>query len=73
VGGDIFSTINYSQGVLDGHCGKRKTIKRIFVFTNGMGESAFDKDELKSLAFKIKSQDIKLNIVPIDFMVSYDA
>lgn len=37
-----------------------------------MGESAFDKDELKSLAFKTTSSDIKLNIVPIDFMISYD-
>ena len=37
-----------------------------------MGESAFDKDELKALAFKIKGDDIKINIVPIDFMKSYD-
>lgn len=72
-GGDIFSSINYSLGVMGGHCKTKKYNKRIFLFTNGMGESDFDRADIKTLAGKIVSSGVKLNIIPIDFMVSYDS
>jgi hypothetical protein len=37
VGGDILSSINYSLGIINSHCGKKKYNKRMFLFTNGMG------------------------------------
>lgn len=37
-----------------------------------MGETAFTSSELAPLARKLEAQQIKLNIIPIDFMVSYD-
>lgn len=44
----------------------------MFVFTNGMGESAFSSAEIKALASKLTQTQVKLNIIPIDFMTSYN-
>jgi hypothetical protein len=72
-GGDIFSAINYSLNELNKHCGKKKYNKRMFVFTNGMGESSFSSAEISTLAHKITNSCVKLNIIPIDFMTSYNS
>lgn len=71
-GGDIFSALNYAANNLESHCGRKKYNKRLFLFTNGTGESAYTSRELAPLARKLKELEIKLNIIPIDFMVSYD-
>ena len=44
----------------------------MFLFTNGMGETDFDYNDLNTLSNKIIHNGIKINIVPIDFMVSYN-
>lgn len=58
--------------MINEHVKKRKFNKRVFVFTNGSGSSAFNRDEIMDLADKVMSIDVKLNIVPIDFMTTYD-
>jgi hypothetical protein len=40
-GGDIFRAIKYCIELLEKHSGK-KIKKRIFLFTNGMGETSYD-------------------------------
>lgn len=40
-GGDIFSSINYGLNILNDHCKKKKYNKRMFLFTNGAGNSSF--------------------------------
>jgi hypothetical protein len=72
-GGDIFSSINYSLGLITDHCGKKKYNKRMFLFTNGMGITDFDHQDVKTLANKMMNSGVKLNIIPIDFMVSYNS
>jgi hypothetical protein len=52
------------------HCGKKKYNKRIFVFTNGMGKTNIK--NLKKIGENLRNDDVKVNIIPIDFMVSYD-
>ena len=37
-----------------------------------MGETDFDYNDLNTLSKKIINNGIKINIVPIDFMVSYN-
>lgn len=71
-GGDILSCINYCLGVMGRHCKARKYNKRVFVFSNGMGESDFDRADVATLAGKLTASNIKLNLIPIDFMVSYN-
>ena len=44
----------------------------MFIFTNGCGTSSYNKDDLFDLADKLMKVQVKLNIVPIDFMTTYD-
>lgn len=44
----------------------------MFLFTNGTGSSSFSLEDIPGLARKIINLQIKLNVIPIDFMVSYD-
>lgn len=71
-GGDIFSSIEFAMGELHTHCQQKIYHKRIFIFTNGMGKTNYDFNKLKNLARKLKEREIKLNIIPIDFMETYD-
>jgi hypothetical protein len=71
-GGDIFSAINFGIGRVKDHCRQRKYNKRMFVFSNGMGRTDFNLGDMNQLSKKIKEADIKLNIIPIDFMTSYN-
>jgi ATP-dependent DNA helicase 2 subunit 2 len=71
-GGDIFSAINYSLNLMDDHIKKRKYNKRMFLFTNGTGQSSFAREDMMELADRLMAVQVKLNIVPIDFMTSYD-
>jgi hypothetical protein len=68
VGGDIFSSIDYTIDQLCGHCGSKKYNKRAFLFTNGRGTTKHKIQDLKRIARKISANDIKLNIIPMDFM-----
>jgi len=38
-GGDIFKAIQTSVNILNHHCKSKKIKKRLFVFTNGMGDT----------------------------------
>ena len=71
-GGDIFSAINRGLNIVNDHAKKKKYNKRMFLFTNGTGSSAFVRDDLYDLADKLMKFEIKLNVVPIDFMTSYN-
>jgi len=35
------------------HCGKRKYNKRIFLFTNGMGKTDFNRGDMSQLSKKV--------------------
>jgi ATP-dependent DNA helicase 2 subunit 2 len=72
-GGDIFSAVSFALGQINDHCGKKKYNKRIFLFTSGMGETDFDAQDVRTLAGRLAAADVKLNLVPIDFMTSYNA
>jgi hypothetical protein len=54
------------------HGGKKKYNKRGFVFTNGAGLTECKTRDLKEMAKDLQIHGIKLNIIPIDFMVTYD-
>jgi ATP-dependent DNA helicase 2 subunit 2 len=73
LGGDVFSAVSFATGQLNDHCGKKKYNKRIFLFTAGMGETDFDNHDIRTLAGRLEEADIKLNLIPIDFMTSYSA
>lgn len=72
VGGDIFSAIEFSIWGLKDHCGTKKYNKRIFLFSNGRGKSKVNPDHFRRIVKDIKDYDIKLNIIPMDFMETYD-
>lgn len=54
------------------HCGKSKYNKRAFLFTNGRGKTSFKERDFINIVSQIKANDIKLNIIPMDFMETYD-
>lgn len=54
------------------HCKSKKYNKRVFLFTNGMGGSELEGADMGTLGKKLVSNGIKLNVIPIDFMVSYN-
>lgn len=71
-GGDIFAAIDYTIDRLVDHCEARKCNKRVFLFTNGRGMTKFKIADFKGIVSSIKRHDIKLNIIPMDFMETYD-
>lgn len=46
--------------------------RRAFLFTNGQGKTNYTADSLFRLAYQLQTQNIKLNIIPIDFMITYN-
>ena len=72
-GGDIFSALRTSVRAIDQHCGTKKYNKRLFLFTNGAGASVLDAPDMRVIAEGVRSAGIKINIIPIDFMTSYDS
>ena len=54
------------------HCGKKKYNKRAFVFTNGMGETDYTIKGLERIIKKLKDNEVKLNVIVLDFMENYD-
>lgn len=54
------------------HCGVKKYNKRAFLFTNGRGKTQLNQSHFKRIVSEIKKNDIKLNIIPMDFMETYD-
>lgn len=54
------------------HCGTKKYNKRAFLFTNGRGKTDLNQNDFKNIVKSIKKNDIKLNIIPMDFMETYD-
>jgi len=54
-------------------CANKKVKKRMFLFSNGMGETAHSQDQVKNyIGELLKNNEIKLNIIPINFMEGYD-
>lgn len=43
----------------------------MFVFTNGMGLTAYDEATVKALAVKVKAGEVRINVIPINFMEGY--
>lgn len=72
MGGDIFSAIDFMVERLVDHCGTKKYNKRAFLFTNGRGKTKFNESHFRNIVSQIKKNDIKLNIIPMDFMETYD-
>ena len=70
-GGDIFSALNTALDHIEVHCGRKKYNKRMFLFTNGSGASVLDVKDLRGIAERVGDLGVKVNIIPIDFMVSY--
>ena len=71
-GGDIFSAIQYSVNLVDDYVKKKKFNKRMFLFTNGSGSTSYSREDIFELADRLMACQIRLNVVPIDFMTSYD-
>lgn len=71
-GGDIFQALKYAVENMNEHCGKKKYNKRIFLFTNGAGKTSWKVENLQRLLKIMRESSIKLNVIPIDFMTSYD-
>lgn len=71
-GGDIFSAIEFIADRLVEHCGSKKYNKRGFLFTNGRGKTKYNESHFKRIVSTIKNNDVKLNIIPMDFMETYD-
>jgi len=43
----------------------------MFVFTNGMGKTIYRLDSVEYMATKLANAEIKLNVIPINFMEGY--
>lgn len=71
-GGDLFSAIRFNITSLMNHTANKKYNKRGFIFTNGSGITNCKTQHLKEMARDLRQSGIKLNIIPIDFMVTYD-
>jgi hypothetical protein len=48
-------------------CGTRKYRKRIFLVTDGERKTNFSEDEFEEIAKTIKENDLKLNVITLDF------
>lgn len=46
---------------------KKKTERRIFVITNGQGDSEYSKNHMSCVAGRAKEQGVKINVIAIDF------
>ena len=71
-GGDIFEALKFSTDLLHGAVGGKKFKKRMFLFTNGQGETDYNKEDVKMLAEHIQRIGAKVNVIVIDFMEGYD-
>lgn len=49
------------------YVGKKKYKKRIFLITDGEKQTNFSNEDLSTIISTIKENDIKLNIIPLDF------
>ncbi len=71
-GGDIFKALEYCCNKMDAHCQNKKYNKRIFLFTCGCGTTEYTSERLETLAKEIQEKEIKVNIIPVAFMETYD-
>lgn len=71
-GGDIFQALKFSIDSLNDHVGTKKAKKRLFLFTSGEGKTDYSKEDIRSLSEIINQTGVKINIIAIDFMESYD-
>mgnify|MGYP000919589007 CR=1 FL=1 len=71
-GGDIFSAINFSLEKISQFAGTKKYIKRLFIFTNGSGNTEYEQYRVDTLRRNILSSGVRVNIITIDFMEGYD-
>jgi hypothetical protein len=78
IGGDVLSAIDFALTHLKEHCGYKKYNKRLFLFTNGEGKSTLKpgskqhQDAIRRIENLVLENNIKVNIIPIDFMETYD-
>lgn len=70
-GGDIFDAIEYMVHQFV-HNTKKSVRRRGFLWTCGMGETWYDGERLTVLGNQLVRENIKLNVIPIDFMITYD-
>ena len=70
-GGDIFAAIKTCIQEIMKHSKGKKFNRRIFLFTNGAGQTEYDESKIKDLATEIRKNEIKTNIIPINFMQGY--
>jgi hypothetical protein len=71
-GGDIFKALDACINEIERVSIKKKVKKRIFIFTNGEGDTQYDEYKVKrELATKIKACDVKVNVIAIGFMSGY--
>lgn len=65
--GDAVSAIVVAIQMIEAHCKKLKYIKRVNLVTNGIGIIEAENEELKQIAEKIKSENIELTVLGVDF------
>lgn len=71
-GGDIFSAIDFMITEIEQHTGTKKYNKRAFLFTHGAGKTTSRPNDVMILKNRLEKNNIKLNIITIDFMEGYD-
>ena len=62
-GGDIFDALQKGLSVLDEHTKGKKYTKKIFLMTNGAGETKSGPNEISLLCKQAQNSDSKINIM----------
>ena len=71
-GGDLFSAIEFATKNISEYCGSKKYNKRVFLFTAGFGKTAYEACHLDHIVTQLNKNSIKLNIIALDFMETYN-
>lgn len=66
-GGDLMDGLIVGIDMMARHCGTRKYKKRVFLITDGERETKYDKAELKQVIQSMNEQDMRLNVITLDF------
>lgn len=65
--GDLIDGLVVALDMMVKFVGKKKYKKRIFLITDGEKKSECSPDDLGTIVQTIKDNDIKLNVIPMDF------
>ena len=71
-GGDLFAAIEAGVKQMEREVGKKKSKRRMFVFSSGAGHTNYQEEDIRFLAAKIGQLGIGVNVVPINFMDNYN-